>query len=378
MKVRLFRPYLDENDLSSIKEVFDANWLGLGTKVEEFETQWSAKFGVKYSIGLNSATAALHLALAAYRFPKGKKVLIPALTFSATAMAVLYNDLEPVFVDVEPSNLTMDVSDFEKKIDKDCVAVIPVHYGGSACEMESIIDIAKRYNLKVIEDCAHSQGGVYKGKFLGTWGDIGCFSFEEKKGMTTGDGGMLSFNDTEMYNYLKPMRWVGIDKDTWKRVEGLSKLEDFGFHWFYEIRNIGFKYNMNNMAAALGITQLAKLDAINETKNDAIRQYIQNLAGVGDFSFLMDYNNSWTGAYWLFGLRVKNRSELINFLSEKGISTGVHFTPLNQQPFFKKFVGETPVTDSMYPELLTLPLYPMMESEQVSYVCEMIKKFYQK
>ena len=139
--------------------------------------------------------------------------------------------------------------DLRSKIDDDCVAIIPVHYGGSACKMDIIMDIAKENNLKVIEDCAHTQGGKYKNKYLGTWGDIGCFSFEEKKGMTTGDGGMMCFNDSEIYNYLKPMRWVGIDKDPWRRVETKSKLKDSSFHWFYEIREIGFKYNMNNMAA---------------------------------------------------------------------------------------------------------------------------------
>jgi perosamine synthetase len=378
MKVRLFRPYLDDNDLSSIKDVFDQNWLGLGTKVDEFEKKWSNKFGVKYSIGLNSATAALHLALAAFKFPKGKKVLIPSMTFSATAMAVIYNGLEPVFVDVEPANLTMDVNDFKNKIDEDCVAVIPVHYGGSACEMDAIVEISKKYDIRVIEDCAHTQGGMYKGKYLGTWGDIGCFSFEEKKGMTTGDGGMITLNDSDLYDYLKPMRWVGIDKDTWKRVESLTNLEDFGYHWFYEIRDIGFKYNMNNLAAALGVSQFNKLDEINNTKNNAIRRYLYNLQGCDDFQFLMDYQKNWTGSYWLFGLRVKNRSELINFLTHNQVSTGVHFTPLNQQPFFVKYSGKTPISDSLYSEILTLPLYPMMKNEEVDYVCEMIKKFFHK
>jgi len=195
MDVRLFRPYLDEDDLKSIKKAFDINWLGNGSFVKEFEEMWSKKFKVKYCLGLNSATAALHLALAAFKFPKGKKVLIPSLTFSSTAMAVKYNDLEVVFVDVEKRNLTIDCNDLLNKIDEDCVAIIPVHYGGSPCEMDVIMEIAKKNNLKVIEDCAHTQGGIYKDKYLGTWGDIGCFSFEEKKGMTTGDGGMICFND---------------------------------------------------------------------------------------------------------------------------------------------------------------------------------------
>jgi perosamine synthetase len=174
------------------------------------------------------------------------------------------------------------------------------------------------------------------------------------------------------------MRWVGIDKDTWKRVESLTNLEDYGYHWFYEIRDIGFKYNMNNLAAALGISQLNKLDDINLTKNNAIRRYIHNLRGSDDYQFLMDYELNWTGSYWLFGLRVKNRTDLINFLTRKEVSTGVHFTPLNHQPFFSKYSGKTPVSDSLYPEILTLPLYPMMNIEEVDFVCDVIKEYYQK
>ena len=377
MKIRLFKPHLDQSDLESIKKTFDINWLGLGTMVDQFEKEWSGKFGTKYSLGLNSATAALHLALAAFNFPKGKKVLIPSMTFSATAMSVLYNELIPIFVDVESSNLTINIEDLKSKIDSDCVAIIPVHYGGSACDMDLLMQLANEHGLKVIEDCAHTQGGKYKGKYLGTIGDIGCFSFEEKKGMTTGDGGMICFNDDKIYEYLKPMRWVGIDKDTWRRVEGLSDLQDYSFHWFYEIRNIGFKYNMNNLAAALGLSQFNKLDKINDTKNEAIKLYIQNLKDVKEIKFLMDYSN-WTGSYWLFGLRVEDRSQLINFLSENGVSTGVHFTPLNEQPYFAKFAGKTPIANELYTKILTLPLYPMISKEEVDYVCDIIKQFFKK
>ncbi len=377
MDVRLFRPYLDTSDLHSIKKAFDINWLGNGKYVQEFESMWSKKFNSKYCLGLNSATAALHLALAAFKFPKGKKVLVPSMTFSSTAMAVKYNNLEVVFVDVENTNLTMCCNDLIKKIDKDCVAIIPVHYGGSACQMDLIMEIAKKNNLKVIEDCAHTQGGKYKHKFLGTWGDIGCFSFEEKKGMTTGDGGMLCFNDHNIYDYLKPMRWVGIDKDTWRRAETKTQLKDSSFHWFYEIREIGFKYNMNNLAACLGISQFKKLDEINDSKNKAIKLYIKNLKHIKEISFLMDYDKEWTGSYWLFGLRVNERSKLINYLTKNGVSTGVHFTPLNEQPFFENCVGKTINSSEVYKKILTLPLFPMITTKEVNYVCEKIISYYE-
>lgn len=379
MNVRLFRPYLDEKDLESIKVAFDANWLGLGSRVAEFENAWTEKFKVSHSLGLNSATAALHLALEAFKFEEGKKVLVPSMTFSSTAMAVNYTRLQPVFVDCEPVNLTMDLEDLERKIDKDCVAIIPVHYGGSACDMDGIMALAKKHNLKVIEDCAHTQGGLYNGQILGTIGDIGCFSFEEKKGMTTGDGGMLVCEGQEIYDYLKPMRWVGIDKDTWKRATDVDDLQDRSMHWFYEIRNLGFKYNMNNLAASLGLSQLDKLDEINRTKNAAIRKYIDHLSGIQGVEFLMDYSEkSWTGSYWLFGLRLKNRAEFINYLTDKGVSTGVHFTPLNEQPFWQHCEGATPYSHEIYPEIVTLPLLPMMDLAEVDYVCNVISDFFSK
>jgi len=186
MNIRLFKPSLGEDELASIKEAFERSWVGLGPMVNQFEEEWAKFIGCKVAIGLNSATAALHLALTAFNFPEGKKVLVPSLTFSATASAVLYNRLMPVFVDSDPVTLGIDLEDLKRKYDKDCVAVIPVHYSGHPVPMDKLMPWARENNLKVIEDCAHAAGVVYKGKTLGTWGDIGCYSFEEKKCMTTG------------------------------------------------------------------------------------------------------------------------------------------------------------------------------------------------
>jgi len=187
MNIRLFKPSLGEKELESVKEAFERSWVGLGPKVNEFENKWADFVGAKLAVGVNSATAALHLALRVFKFPKGKKVLVPAMTFSATAAAVLYNDLIPVFVDSDYNTLGMSLDDLDKKFDEDCVAVIPVHYAGHPVAMEKLVPWARERGLKIIEDCAHTSGSLYNGKNLGTWGDIGCFSFEEKKLMTTGD-----------------------------------------------------------------------------------------------------------------------------------------------------------------------------------------------
>ena len=179
MNIRLFKPSLGKEELEKVEEVFSNSWVGLGPKVNEFEKRWANYVNAEIAIGLNSATAALHLALAAFNFKKGKKVLVPSLTFSSTASAVLYNDLIPVFVDSDPETLGIDIKDL-KKYDNNCVAVMPVHFAGHPVKMEELVPWARSKNLKIIEDCAHTSGSLYKGKNLGTWGDIGCFSFEEK------------------------------------------------------------------------------------------------------------------------------------------------------------------------------------------------------
>jgi perosamine synthetase len=376
MKVRLFKPYVNSDELKNIEEIFDLQWLGLGEKVYEFERKWSKYLGSEYNIAVNSATAALHLSLMSFNFPKRKKVLVPSLTFSSTAMVVEYCDLEVVFIDVRDDTLTLDMNDLVNKIDSDCVAVIPVHYGGHPVEMDVLMDIAREHNLKVIEDCAHTQGGDYQGKKLGTWGDIGCFSFEEKKGMTTGDGGMISTNDEKIAEKILPMRWVGIDKDTWRRETTTSDELADAKHWYYEIRDIGYKYNMNNLAASIGLAQLEKIGWINSTKNLAIQQYLEGIAALEWLSPLLPYHLSENSSYWLFGVRTKYRDRLMLHLQKHDVATGVHFTPLHLQPLWRsKKEEKLHVCEKIYGEILTLPLFPGISEQEINYVIKIIKLF---
>ena len=227
MKVRLFHPMLEEDDFNSLKECFDQSWLGLGAKVYEFEKEWSSYFDFKnYSIACNSATSALHVALVSLNLPKGSEVIVPSLTFISSVNVIIYAGLTPVFADIDETSLTICTESIKKLINGKTSAILPVHYGGEPCEMETIMEIAKENNLKVIEDCAHTQGGIYKGKYLGCWGDIGCYSFEEKKGMTTGDGGMLFTSNKSVAEKAKRLRWLGINKDTWTRSNLFTKNKD--------------------------------------------------------------------------------------------------------------------------------------------------------
>lgn len=374
MNIRLFKPSVGQEELDNIKAAFERSWIGLGPNVNEFEEEWAKFVGSEIAIGVNSATAALHLAIASFNFPKGKKVLVPSQTFAATATAVLYNDLIPVFVDSDPVTLGISLEDMMTKYDEDCVAVVPVHYAGHPVPMEVLMPWAEEKGLKVIEDCAHTAGAMYKGKVLGTWGDIGCYSFEEKKLMTTGDGGMMVTNKPELFKDVKAMRWVGIDKDNWKTAQSYTDEKRDAMHWFYEINVLGYKYNMNDLAAAIGLAQLKKLPAMNARRSDIIQKYMDGLQGVEGVIPLMPFEPS-KYCYQMFGIRADRRDELMIHLKSKGIATGCHYTPLSMQPLFTQYAYGCEIIEKEYEKIMTLPLHSELKDEEVEYVIENIRAF---
>ena len=376
MNVRLFVPNVGQEELDNIKDSFDNAWIGLGPKVGQFEKEWSAYIGCQTSIGLTSATAALHLSLMAFGFPEGKKVLVPAITFASTAFAPLYNRLDPVFVDVDAETISMSMEDLEKKYTPDCVAIMAVHMGGHPAQMDRIMEFARQKNLKVIEDCAHIAGPSYQGKKLGTWGDIGCFSFEEKKAMTTGDGGMLCSDDEELVAPLRATRWLGIDKSTWKRVGGYTDSAAVdAMHWHYEIAGLGYKYNMNDLAACIGLAQLKKLDGMNARRSEIIKRYLAGMDGLESIRPLLPFDPD-NNNYWIFGVRYHDRDSLIRFLKARGIATGVHYLPLPMHPYFQQWNRQdTPVSDKIWTEFISLPLHALLTDEEVDYVLEGLHDF---
>lgn len=374
MNIRLFKPSVGKEELENIKAAFERSWIGLGPNVNEFEKKWAEYIGVQSAIGLNSATAALHVALMAFRFPEGKKVLVPSLTFAATATAVLYNRLIPVFVDSDPVTLGMDLEDMKRKYDEDVVAVMPVHYAGHPVPMDQLTEWAKQKNLKVIEDCAHTTGSLYKDKPLGTWGNFGCYSFEEKKLMTTGDGGMIVSDDLELMKDIKAYRWVGIDKDNWKTAQSYTDANKDAMHWFYEINLLGYKYNMNDLCASIGLAQLKKLDDMNARRSEIIRRYLNGIKDIGSVVPLLPFEPE-KYVYQMFGIRAERRDELMIYLKSKGIATGCHYTPLTSQPLFKPFAKDCNYIESEANKFITLPLHAELTDEEVDYVIESIKSF---
>ena len=373
--IRLFKPSLGNEEITAIKRIFKKSWIGYGPEVKKFENSWSKYIGIKYSVGVTSCSAALHIALASKNFKKRKKVLVPAMTFTATAAAALYCGLEPVFVDINEYDLNINFEDLKKKYSKDCVAVIPVHVGGHPCEMEKIIPWAKRKKLLVIEDCAHTAGGVYKGKMLGTWGEVSCFSFEEKKMLTTGDGGMICTNNKSLATKFKSLSFHGWNRDPWSRhKKGLSKKNLKEKHWYYQIKELGFKYNMNDLMAAIGLAQLKKLHSFNFKRNAGVRKYLEGIKNCKNIKpyFVKQYKRI---SYWMFAIRSKKRDQLIAFLKERGIATSVYWIPVPMHPLYKKYKSKIPVTKRVWKELVTLPLFSDIKLKELNYIIKSVKEF---
>lgn len=372
-KIRLFKPDLTSQELKAVARVFKRSWIGQGPEVVKFENEFKRFVKSKNAIATNSGSAALHLAVSAFNFKKGKNILVNNLTFVSSANGVLFNNLKPILIDCDPVTLGFDLEDAKKKINKNTVAIIVVHYGGHPAEMEKIMLFAKKNKIKVIEDCAHCIGGSYKGKKLGTWGDIGCFSFEEKKGLTTGDGGMIVTNQNNLVKPLKQLRWCGIEKDTWKRSKNLFINKRLKYDWYYEVSREGYKFNMNDLSASIGRVQLKRFRSLMSKKNSLIRYYIKKIQSI-NFNLLLPYdiqNNS----YWIMGLKHKKRDLLMNHLNKNNISTGVHYLPLSKHPLYKKYDKGLKVSNNIWQEILTLPLHTGMSKKDIDRIAYCLNNF---
>ena len=373
MKVPLFRPQLGKEELKNLAEVFKTGWVGAGPMTQELEKQFAKSIGVNYAAGVTSCTAALHIALQALGIKEGDEVIVPAITVVSTPYAALYNGATPVFADVEEDSLCLDPKDFQRKITSRTKAVIPVHLGGHSADMDAILKIAKKHNIYVVEDCANAQGALYKGKPVGSFGDIGCFSFEAKKNMTTGDGGMLTTNDEKLAAKLKALRWYGSYNDTWKRFAGNAK-----YSWHYDVSELGWKYNMNDIMAAIGLAQFKKLPKVLKAKDKLRTKYNKALKGISWLEISKDRPYTKSG-WWLYVIRVKNglRDKFVEYMAENGITTSVHFPPVYQHSYFKKIgvTGHCPVSEKVAKEIVSLPLFGSMNKKEFDYVVKTVKDF---
>lgn len=372
----VFRPAMGQEEIDAVAEVIRSGWIGLGPKTEEFEKRFSEFVETKYAIALNSATAALHLSLLALGIGENDEVLVPSLTFVSTAHAALYVGARPIFVDIEEDTLCMDPKDLERKITKRSKVVIPVHYGGHPADMDAIRRIAKKHNLFVVEDASHACGAEYKNEKIGGLSDLTCFSFHAVKNLATPDGGMVTTNDYRLAELIGKLRWVGINKNTWEREEQVLKKGYRQYGWYYDITELGYKYHMNDVAAAIALVQLKHLVQLNKKRNVLAQRYdkfLQKLSWL-ETPIVKDWAKS---ARHNYVIQTSYRDKLNLFLKEKKISSGVHYLPVHQQTYYQKlgYKSHVPVTDRIWKTLLTLPLYPTLSFKDQDRVILALREF---
>jgi len=369
--IPVFRPSYGKEELEAVAEVMASGWVGLGPKTQEFEEAFAKYIGVKYAVALNSCTAALHLALKVMDVESAEVITTP-ITFVSTNHAILYNNATPVFCDVEPDTANISLESIEKNITKKTKAIITVHYGGHPCDMDAIIKLAKAKDIKIIEDAAHACGAEYKGRKVGTLGDIACFSFHAVKNLATGEGGMVTTNDKKIYEHLKKLRWLGITKGTWDRESTGEQIEKYS--WYYEVEEVGFKCHMNDIPAAIGLVQLKKLDNMNGKRRLIANRYNKAFKKLEWIETPVEkaYARS---AFHNYVIKLEERDKLNSYLQEKGISAGVHYIPNHHYKMYKGYKATCPVADKIWKRFLTLPLYPDLADSDLDDIIKTMEEF---
>ncbi|MBC8214227.1 MAG: DegT/DnrJ/EryC1/StrS family aminotransferase [Candidatus Marinimicrobia bacterium] len=370
MNIPFHKPHITQTEIDAVVDTLKSGWLTMGPKTIEFEKQFKSYIGCEFALNLNSATSALHLALKAIGLQAGDEVIIPTNTFIATAEVITYFGAKPVLCDIHYANHNIDVSKIESLLTKNTKAIIPVHFGGYPCDMDEILNLSNAYKLKVIEDAAHALPSYYKGKTIGTLGDLTCFSFYSTKTLSTGEGGMVVTNDKEYSKTISINRLHGISKDAWKRY---SKHSD----WYYEVVDFGYKYNSTDISASLGIAQLAKVDWMRDKRKNIAQQYLDGLSD--SCVILPEYNQDNETSWHLFVIKINNRDELYHQLKKNGVSTSVHFIPVHKHKYYgKEFHYENndyPIANKVFEQSLSLPIYPSMIKEEIDYIIKLVKKY---
>jgi perosamine synthetase len=367
---------IEEEEISAVLDVLRSGWLTTGPRVREFEAAFAHFTGARYAVALNSCTAALHLALAAVGISEGEEVILPTMTFASTGEVVLYFKARPVLVDCKQGSFHADPDQIARSITSRTRAIIPVHYGGYARDMDAILDVAREHGLKVIEDAAHALPSRYRGATIGTLGDITCFSFYATKTLTTGEGGMVTTGNQEYADRIRMLSLHGASRDAWKRYTSEGS-------WRYEVLEMGYKYNLTDLQAALGLAQLAKCEAMRARRAVLAERYDQGLAGLDAFDVVpvpQDVEHAW----YLYVLLVNpsalriDRSRVIEELKSRGIGTSVHFIPLHLHPLYQKYIGyrkgQFPNAEERFERAISLPIYPGMTEEDSGRVIEALRE----
>ena len=369
-------PIIEDDEINAVVNTFKSKWIGTGPRVNEFEKKFAEYVGVKHAVAVSSCTAALHLSVIALGIKPGDQVLVPSMTFAATANAVIHANAVPVLVDVDKRNMTIDFDDIERKITEKTKAIIPVHFAGRPVNIDKLNAIAEKYGLKIIHDAAHAVETEFRGKKIGTYSDIACYSFYVTKNITTGEGGMVTTNDEELANIIKINALHGMDKDAWKRFS------DDGYK-HYQIVFPGFKYNMTDVQAVVGIEQLKKVERFAKRRLEVWDFYNKELA---DLPLLLPpaVESDSKHAYHLYTImldidKVKiTRDQLLQKLHEMNIGTGVHYISLHLHDFYKNTYhykeNDFPNSKFISDRTLSIPLSANLSDEDVKDVISALRQ----
>ena len=372
------QPVFDKAETAAVVNTLKSRWIGTGPQTMQFEKSFAHYVNAPYASAVNSCTAALHLTLEALDLPEGAEVITSAMTFCATANAIIHAGCVPVLCDVDPVSKNITPENILKKITKKTRAILPVHFAGFPCDMKAICALAKKKKLFVIEDCAHAVETTIDGRHAGTWGDFGCFSFYVTKNITTAEGGMVVTSHKALDERIRILALHGMDKDAWKRFS------DKGFK-HYEVIFAGYKYNMTDLQACLGLVQLAKIEKFKKQRIKLWNVYQKQLQGLACTLPQLSTKTEGEHARHLFCIEVdpklmggKTRDQVINELHALGIGTGVHYQALNLHPYYQKVYGykrgDFPVAENYGARTISLPFSPGLTTAQVERIVHACRK----
>lgn len=371
--------YIDNDDIQAVVSVLKSDYLTQGPAVAKFEQEICRITGAKYCVSVSNATAGLHIAVAALELYENAEGITTPNTFLASSNCMVYNNVKPVFADINPVSYNIDPAEIEKHISNKTKLLIPVHFAGLPCEMDKISAIAKKHNLYVIEDAAHAIGSQYAdGSCVGNckYSDMTVFSFHPVKTITTGEGGAVTTNDEKLYQKLLMLRSHGVTKDEKLLTKNPGS-------WYYEMHSLGFNYRMTDIQAALGYSQLQKLDFFKKRRREVVAMYNKAFAGMKYLKTPAEPENV-SSCFHLYAAQIdfvalgKTRSQVMVELRAKGIGTQVHYISVPTQPFYKETYGykdgDYPKAEKYYEQELSLPLYPGLSNDDVNMVINAVKE----
>ncbi|MCQ5366112.1 UDP-4-amino-4,6-dideoxy-N-acetyl-beta-L-altrosamine transaminase [Anoxybacillus salavatliensis] len=369
------KQWIDEEDIEAVVEVLKGDYLTTGPYISKFEQAVAQYVGAKYAVAFSNGTAALHGACFAAGIGQGDEVITTPMTFAASANCVLYQGGIPVFVDIDEKTYNIDPNKIEEKITNKTKAIIPVDFTGQPVELDRILEIARKHSLVVIEDAAHALGATYKGRKIGSISDMTMFSFHPVKHITSGEGGVITTNNEEYYEKLLQFRSHGITRDK-------EKLKEYHGPWYYEMQFLGYNYRMTDIQAALGTSQLKKIDKFVELRRKYVAMYNEAFKDMNEIITPFQHKDG-DSSWHLYMIRLKldklkaSRREIFEALQQQNIGVNVHYIPIHLQPYYQQLgykKGMCPNAEKLYEEVITLPLFPAMSEEDVNDVIHAVKR----